>query len=185
MSGPLVYIMGPSGSGKDTLLRLLPHYLQARIAQRTITRPASDEPSRHMPLAEFEAHAASGGFALQWRSHGLAYGIDREIDGWLAQGQIVIINGSREYLALALERYPELLAISIAVDPAVLATRLRQRGRETEAEIQGRLARAQTPFLLPANCRHAIVTNNGEPDAAARTLAAVISGSFAASSNAA
>ncbi len=51
----------------------------------------------------------------------------------------------------------QLLPLVLQVSPAVLAARLRQRGRESEADIQRRLTRAAEP--LPAHC-HAL-NNDG------------------------
>lgn len=175
----LVYLMGPSGSGKDTLLGLLPQLLPAgarvRIARRSITRPADGEASEAVTPDEFRRRAASGEFVLHWHSHGLSYGIGREIDTWLAQGDIVIVNGSREYLPSAHARYPGLTAVSITVDPHALTDRLRGRGRESEAGIQARLARAHASFAVPAGCRHLLIANDDAPIVAARALAALVS----------
>lgn len=55
-----------------------------------------------------------------------------EIDLWLHAGFDVVANGSRAHLALARERYGEVLVpICLAVSPPVLRQRLEQRGRET------------------------------------------------------
>lgn len=176
----LIYLMGPSGSGKDTLLRLLPGVLppqaRVRIAQRCITRPARDEASCYLAAEVFDHRAARGGFALHWRSHGLAYGIGIEIEEWLALGDRVVVNGSREYLAQAHARYPGLIAVNITVRTELLAQRLRARGREDEQDIQARLARAQAPFPLPARCRYVDIANDAAPAVAAQALARVIIG---------
>jgi ribose 1,5-bisphosphokinase len=92
-------------------------------------------------LAEFEAREQAGAFAMSWRANGLAYGIPGHIDDCLASGQDVLVNGSRAYLAQARQRYPDLLALLLTVDLAVLRQRLLARGRETQMEIEARLAR--------------------------------------------
>ncbi|MGK4924819.1 phosphonate metabolism protein/1,5-bisphosphokinase (PRPP-forming) PhnN [Bordetella hinzii] len=174
----LIYLMGPSGSGKDTLLGLLPALLppqfRVRIAQRCVTRPARDEASCYLPAEAFDHRAARGGFALHWKSHGLAYGIGIEIEDWLALGDRVVVNGSRQYLAQAHARYPGLTAVNITVRAELLAQRLRARGREGEHDIQARLARAQAPFALPARCRYVDIANDAAPAVAAQALARVI-----------
>ncbi|WP_454726008.1 MULTISPECIES: phosphonate metabolism protein/1,5-bisphosphokinase (PRPP-forming) PhnN [Cupriavidus] len=175
----LVYLMGPSGSGKDSLLRALHERLgpgeRVVIAHRYITRASgADEASVAITPAEFARRAALGCFALQWDSHGLRYGIGTELDHWLAQGLCVVVNGSREYLAHAHARYPGLHAVQIGVQPAVLAQRLRQRGREDEADIARRLARAAAPFAVPAGCRFTEIDNSGELETAARRLLEIV-----------
>ncbi len=149
MSGRLIYLMGPSGSGKDSLLNAARERLAERgcvIARRVITRSAEavGEEAIALTAAEFEVQEAAGAFALSWRANGLAYGIPRQIDDWLAAGQDVLVNGSRGHLAQARQRYPELLAILLQVDEAALRQRLQARGRESAEQIEARLARSRS-----------------------------------------
>lgn len=149
MQGRLIYLMGPSGSGKDSLLQAARAPLEehgCRFARRVITRSAESvgEDALGVSLAEFERLEGEGGFALSWRANGLAYGIPREIDDWLASGQDVLINGSRAHLETARQRYSDLLAILLQVDEAVLRQRLLTRGRETPEQIEQRLARSRS-----------------------------------------
>lgn len=146
----LIWLIGPSGSGKDSLLNALrdtpPQGLM--IAHRYITRAANAGGENHVALtaAEFSRRAALGLFAVSWQAHGFHYGIGSEIDLWLARGQNVLVNGSRLHLAQAQARYgDQLLPLCLTVSPAVLAARLHQRGRENEAEIARRLERAMQP----------------------------------------
>ena len=153
MPGRLIYLMGPSGSGKDSLLQAARVPLEAygcRFARRVITRSAESvgEDAIGVSYAEFERLEAEGAFALSWRANGLAYGIPREVDDWLGAGQDVLINGSRGHLEIARQRYPRLLAIVLQVDEAVLRQRLLVRGRETPEQIEQRLARSR---VLQAN----------------------------------
>ncbi|MNJ62129.1 Ribose 1,5-bisphosphate phosphokinase PhnN [compost metagenome] len=53
----------------------------------------------------------------------------------------MLVNGSRAYLREARHRYPQLLGLLLTVSPDVLRQRLLQRGRESLAEIEARLAR--------------------------------------------
>ncbi|WP_341304929.1 phosphonate metabolism protein/1,5-bisphosphokinase (PRPP-forming) PhnN [Pseudomonas sp. TMP25] len=164
MSGRLIYLMGPSGSGKDSLLEAARERLVARdcvITRRVITRSAESvgEDAIGVSPAEFDQQEAAGGFALSWRANGLAYGIPRQIDDWLAAGQDVLVNGSRGYLPTARARYPELQAILLQVDEAALRQRLQARGRESAEQIEARLARSRElqplPRLSGDDCRDA------------------------------
>ncbi|WP_457980953.1 phosphonate metabolism protein/1,5-bisphosphokinase (PRPP-forming) PhnN [Ectopseudomonas composti] len=148
MQGRLIYLMGPSGSGKDSLLQAARAPLEARgcrFARRVITRSAESvgEDALGVTPAEFERLEGEGAFALSWRANGLTYGIPREIDDWLSAGQDVLINGSRGHLDAARQRYPQLLAVLLQVDEAVLRQRLLARGRETPEQIEQRLARSR------------------------------------------
>lgn len=147
MAGRLIYLMGPSGSGKDSLLDAIRQPWQqrgGRIARRVITRSAEavGEEAHAVTPERFDLLDAQGAFAMCWRANGLAYGIPCEIDAWLEAGQDVLVNGSRSYLPDARRRYPSMLAILLSVRPDVLRQRLVARGRENPAEIEQRLARS-------------------------------------------
>jgi len=155
----LIYIMGPSGSGKDSLMaeaRLrLPAEAPVVFAHRYITRPADAGGENHVALSrdEFELRLSRGLFALSWESHGFAYGIGREIDIWMEAGLSVVVNGSREALSRFAVAYPELLPVLVDVPEEILRQRLGARGREDAGEIKARLARAhmavtETPALV-------------------------------------
>ncbi|SDH29408.1 phosphonate metabolism protein/1,5-bisphosphokinase (PRPP-forming) PhnN [Roseospirillum parvum] len=150
--GRLVYVVGPSGAGKDSLLGALAGRLETSgekappitIAHRYITRPAGAGGEAHVALspADFARRRAAGAFCLDWQSHGLSYGVGVEVESWLAGGLWVVVNGSRGHLAAALGRFPDLMLVVVRVAPAELKRRLLTRGRETAEEIAERLARA-------------------------------------------
>ena len=164
--GTLFYLVGASGSGKDSLLegcrRQLPAQLRCCIAHRYITRAADAGGENHIHLSEAEFHLREelGLFAMSWHSHGYHYGIGNEIDAWLDSGANVLINGSREYLPRAMAMYDELVPVLVDVDADKLRQRLIKRGRETPEEIECRLARhAEMVALMPSDTLH--VSNNG------------------------
>ncbi len=162
--GKLFYVIGPSGSGKDSLMRYARERLAgnpwAVFAHRYITRPVELQGENHVALTEreFDGRLAAGLFAMHWTSHGLRYGIGREINLWLAKGCHVVMNGSREYLDEARRCYPELIAVLVTVSPAVLEARLRERGRETDEQINRRLDRAK--HFPQAGGRVEVIENN-------------------------
>ena len=146
MSGRLIYLIGPSGSGKDSLLDAARTRLAergCRIVRRVITRSAEavGEAALGVSQQQFAEMQAQGAFALSWQANGLAYGIPQEIDEWLAVGDDVLVNGSRGHLPQTRERYPDVLVVLLTVDQAVLRQRLLARGRESVAEIDQRLTR--------------------------------------------
>jgi len=146
MDGKLIYLMGPSGSGKDSLIEAARVPLRAfncEIMRRVITRSAEavGEDAIGVTPEEFERRLQAGDFSLAWRANGLAYGIPIEMDEWLHAGRNVLVNGSRANLRQALERYPALLPILLTVKDDVLRERLLRRRRETSEQIEARLAR--------------------------------------------
>ncbi|WP_323117837.1 phosphonate metabolism protein/1,5-bisphosphokinase (PRPP-forming) PhnN [Burkholderia alba] len=176
-AAPLVYVMGPSGAGKDALLA----YARARLrheriafAHRYITRTGSDH-ENHIALndEEFAARSALGLFALEWTSHALRYGVGIEIDAWLAKGCTVVVNGSRAYLPFALARYPQLRVVHIDAAPHVLAARLATRGRETADQVRARLER-KVAWTAPAGAAIASIDNSGALDDAGQALVALL-----------
>ncbi|PMR74346.1 ribose 1,5-bisphosphokinase [Billgrantia endophytica] len=140
----LVYLMGASGVGKDTLLDAArvrhPEWL---VAHRYVTRASgATENSVALSPEEFEARRRSGLFCLSWTAHELDYGLGIELEAWLARGATVLVNGSRNALPLARQRLGDaLLPVVITAPETVLRGRLRQRGRESDAQIEARLAR--------------------------------------------
>lgn len=146
MFGRLVYLMGPSGSGKDSLIEAARGALKAlgvTTVRRVITRSAEavGEEADGVSSQIFAERQARGDFAMHWQANGLRYGIPASIDATLAAGGHVLVNGSRAYLPQALSRYPDLLPIVLRVDDAALRRRLVARGRESSADIDQRLAR--------------------------------------------
>lgn len=159
----LIWLMGASGSGKDSLLNALREQAPEgmMVAHRYITRPANAGGENHIALSEIEflRRRAKGLFAIDWQAHQHYYALGIEIDLWLAQGIDVVVNGSRLHLQHARQRYRgQLLPICLQVSPAVLAQRLRQRGRESEQDIALRLARARE--MPPEHCLS--LSNDGE-----------------------
>ena len=170
MAGRLIYLIGPSGSGKDSLLDgARPRLAErgCRVVRRVITRSAEavGEAAQGVSPAQFAALETAGAFALSWRANGLCYGIPKEVDDWLAAGEDVLVNGSRAHLAQTRERYPTLLVLLLTVDQAVLRQRLVARGRESLADIDARLARnAQfTAELIAGNGAGLFVLDNSGP----------------------
>ncbi|VVP96363.1 Ribose 1,5-bisphosphate phosphokinase PhnN [Pseudomonas fluorescens] len=170
MAGRLIYLIGPSGSGKDSLLDAARPRLAergCRIVRRVITRSAEavGEAAQGVSPEQFAALQADGAFALSWQANGLSYGIPKAIDDWLAAGDDVLVNGSRAHLAQTRERYPTSLVLLLTVDQAVLRQRLIARGREALVDIEARLARNArfTADLITGNGAGLFVLDNSGP----------------------
>ena len=174
MTGRLVAIVGPSGAGKDTLMAaLVAARPEIALVRRAITRPAEAGGEDHIPMteAEFEAARAQGAFLVDWAAHGLRYGIPIRALEQVAQGGLVIFNGSRAALKAARAAFPALEVVMITAPAPVLAARLAARGRESEADIRARLART-TPDV-PEGAR--VVVNDATLAEGVARLAAALS----------
>ncbi len=175
MKGRLFAVVGPSGAGKDTLIdaarSACPDLV---IVRRVITRPASagGEDYEGVSLFEFTARKVNGGFALDWKAHGLCYGIPAEALAQRQAGRDVLFNGSRAALDAAAARFSDLTVIRVTAPSAVLMDRLLARGRETRDEIAQRISRAS--YDIPAGLHVIDVVNDGPLEiATARFLAAL------------
>lgn len=145
--GCFIAIVGPSGSGKDTLI----NWLKARLAgspdvmfaRRTVTRAADGATEDHDALDReaFAMAEEAGRYAVCWEAHGLRYGIPAETLHHVEKGGVAIANGSRRALGEIGAVFGNLLVVSLSVERHVLALRLAGRGRETAKEIERRLAR--------------------------------------------
>ena len=165
-------IVGPSGAGKDTLIRgALAARPDLRLVRRVITRPtaAGGEDFDGVSPEEFARRQVHGDFALTWEAHGLSYGIPK--DQVTGPGD-VIFNGSRAALPEAVRAFPCLQVILVTAPDIILAARLAARGRETAEDIRQRLSRAA--FVMPDGIGFQTVVNDTTPEiGTARLLAAL------------
>lgn len=151
---PLVYVMGPSGAGKDSVLAGVRAALgpgeRIAVAHRYITRPnvAGDEGHVSVSSAEFSGRASAGLFAYKWSAHGCEYGIGIEVEAWRRAGFLVVVSGSRAHFSTLSE---EVVPVLITADPGTLRRRLAARGRDDSVSIVRRLQREVAidhPLLL-------------------------------------
>lgn len=176
--GLLVAIVGPSGSGKDTVIRWLRDHAEAEacldFVQRVITREddGGHEDSLAISTADFLAEAASGAFAVSWQAHGLRYGLPASCLDAVERGRTVIVNGSRHALPSIHAVFARMLVIRIEVERGELQRRLLQRGRENGEEIMQRLTRPDIAFADGLDV--VTVDNSGPVERAGRAVLAAI-----------
>ena len=173
-------VVGPSGSGKDTLIGLARNALandtRFIFPRRVITRDAQADAEDHdtMDLAAFERAEAAGEFALSWGAHGLRYGIAAKSLAALDQGHTAIINVSRHVIGAAENLGYRVTVLSVVCDPTLLAERIAKRGRETAEEIAKRLKREAPIHVTTA--RLIEIRNETRPeDVSAAFIDAIIS----------
>lgn len=171
--GRLILVVGPSGAGKDTLIDVARARLAGRadihFARRLVTREAGAGEA-HGTLSEADFAARRDRFALCWDAHGLSYALGEDVRDWLEAGHTVIANGSRAALPVARARFARVAVVHVTAPPDVRARRLAARGRESEADILQRLARAPALDTTP----DLEIVNVGTADEGGARLAAFV-----------
>ncbi len=177
-SGRLIYLMGASGSGKDSLLA----FARARlggdhdlvIAHRYITRPPELGHENYVSLSEgeFALRSKKGLFLFAWTAHGLSYAVGQEVNLWLATGLAVVVSGSRQNFIESVKNWPNILPILIEAPIETLSHRLHNRNRETAAEIEQRLERV-TAFDV-AHAALVTIDNSGSLERSGQQLTEVL-----------
>lgn len=174
--GRLVLVVGPSGAGKDTLLRL------ARAAcaddhdivfpRRVVTRASSaDEDNIALSPDEFARARDHGDFAVHWDAHGHSYALPLEINDDIRAGRAVVVNVSRTVIAALRGTYANVIVVAITAPPDVLAQRLAARARHSDGNIADRLARSVDDASANADVT---ILNAGSADYHSRHLLRVI-----------
>ncbi|GLR99328.1 MULTISPECIES: phosphonate metabolism protein/1,5-bisphosphokinase (PRPP-forming) PhnN [Bradyrhizobium] len=174
--GRLVLVVGPSGAGKDTLLRLA----QAACAddpdiifpRRVVTRESSaDEDNIAVSQEEFRRVREHGDFAVHWEAHGHFYALPLEINDDIRAGRAVVANVSRTVIAALRRAYVNVVVVAITAPPDVLAQRLAARARHSDGNIAERLSRSVDDASVRADVT---ILNAGSADYHGRQLARVI-----------
>jgi len=169
--GYWVMVCGPSGAGKDSVLdwarAALDGHDRIRFARRMVTR-ATHASCDHeeSSVTAIQALERSGGLAWYWQAHGLHYGVRAEYAGQVAEGHIVVVNGSREH-AGTLGGRPDVRCVMVTAPSSVLNQRLQRRGREDEI---GVLLRMQRNMLLPQPPADLIIINEAGLEKAGQEL---------------
>lgn len=145
--GRLVLVVGPSGAGKDTLLRLAQAACvddhEIVFPRRVVTRASSaDEDNIALSPDEFARGREHGDFAVHWDAHGHSYALPLEINDDIRAGRAVVVNVSRTVIAALRQTYANVVVVAITAPPDVLAQRLAARARHSDGNIADRLARS-------------------------------------------
>ena len=178
MKGKLFLVVGPSGVGKDSILdgarSLLANDPNFVFARRVITRDAAagGEDFQAVSPDAFARMQASGGFFASWRAHDLSYGLPASLLEDLRQGRHVVANASRKALPEIVAVWDNSILVEISASPQTIAKRLRQRGRECEADIAARLSR-ETP-VYPEGIEVISIANDASLDAAVTGFVAAL-----------
>lgn len=177
----LIYTLGPSGAGKDSLLTWLkdrlPPQAPVHFARRVVDRVAGAQGEQHESVTpqQFEQLRDAHAFALHWKANGHQYGIRHVELATQPNPHWVLVNGSRAYLPQALALFPTLAVLHITASAEVLRTRLVARQRENTAAIEARVQRS-IDWQAPAGCHLLQIRNDTTLDAAGQQLLQALAG---------
>ena len=174
--GRLVLVVGPSGAGKDTLLRLAQAACiddsDVVFPRRIVTRESSaDEDNVALGPDEFRLAREQGEFAMSWDAHGHSYALPLVINDDIRAGRAVVVNVSRTVIAALRQAYANVVVVAITAPPDVLAQRLAARARHSDGNITERLARSVDDAAAQADVT---ILNAGSADYHGRQLVRVI-----------
>lgn len=147
-----ILVVGPSGAGKDTLLRAARDYFKSEkmigFAKRCITRPPdANEDNYYVNELGFTILEKSSYFISTWRAHGNCYGIPRNqlSTGFEEESKIVSISRS------AIQDFEQAcnnpVTLIVTASKEKLEQRLLTRGRESVNKVRERLQHADKPVV--------------------------------------
>lgn len=139
MDTKIVLIVGPSGAGKDTLIKESKKYLEdVNFVDRYITRkPDFNEANFYLDEYAFELLKHNSFFISSWQAHENFYGISKNS----IKNALNIISISRTKVRDFEKLYENVYTINITVPKDVLEKRLNKRNREDKKERVSRLNR--------------------------------------------
>ncbi len=164
--GRLIVVVGPSGAGKDSILKAAQtHFAQTpRVAfvRRIITRECDPASEVHDSVSEVQFHQMqrSGEFSVWWHANDLHYALPASVNAEIANGKLLVANGSRGAVDDIRSKFKQLTIVNISVAEEVLAARLERRSRESTQQIQARLQRNKT--MAPLQGPDVVTINNSE-----------------------
>jgi len=150
----VILVVGPSGAGKDTLLRMAREHFAAiptlGFARRYITRPPGvDEDNYYVDEVGFSFLEKAAFFVSSWRAHRNCYGVPRhEINqnNGRETRKTVITSVSRSSIADFERACKTPITILVTARLEILEKRLLSRGRESAEKVKSRLQRAHKPL---------------------------------------
>lgn len=139
--GNVFLFSGPSGSGKDTILKqIFARYPDLKFSISSTTRawrePSDDEKYNFLTNEEFEAGIAADGFLEYAEYCGKYYGTPAApIEEWRNEGYDVVIECEVQGALQIMEKLSDLTSVFI-IPPSIEVLRKRLTGRQTESAEQ-------------------------------------------------
>jgi guanylate kinase len=182
--GKLVLVVGPTGSGKGTLIehiqKLYPEIIFPVACTTRAMRPGDVEGREFFFVTkeEFERRIAIGDF-LEWAQYGgNYYGSPKDgVLPYLAEGKILVdeldVQGARQVKAII----PSDQLATIFIDAGLwddLQRRVRARAPITEAELEKRKQRYEDEMSFKDEATYVVKNPEGEIEQAKQDLAKIV-----------
>lgn len=163
---PILIISGPSGVGKDSIIREIekidPKY------QRMVTctsRPKNEQEVEgddyfFLSKSQFESYIKDGAFVEWTMTHGHYYGsLTRELNRLTDLGKIIIMPADVKGLLSFKQKYKKVLSVFIKTDSIDdLITRIKKRHRDfSEADLKVRMKTAEYELTMAKNYDYVVV----------------------------
>lgn len=185
MKGKLILIVGPSGSGKGTLLAHVRETFPTLVFPTTWTtrtpRPGeeagtagSGKKYRFVSEEEFKTHVAEGGF-IEWARYGSnSYGTPlSEVVEPLSRGEDVVQELEMQGVEQLRAKIPEDQLVVIFIDAGSwdeLKRRILDRGEMSEDELEKRRMRFEEEQVFKATANYIIQNPFGKVEEAKKEL---------------
>lgn len=141
VKGDVFLFSGPSGSGKDTILKeVFKRYPELKFSISTTTRakrdPSDDEKYNFISKEAFEQGIQAGAFLEHAQYCGNYYGTPAApIEAWQKEGCDVVVECEVQGALQIMKSLPEVVSIFI-MPPSVAVLKKRLSGRQTETQEQ-------------------------------------------------
>lgn len=162
-------ISGPSGSGKTTICRQIANDRDWYYSVSHTTRPKRENEVNgrdyfFVTTAEFQKLIDKKEFYEWAKVYGNFYGTSqRLIEEKLNKGQSVILDVDTQGAAQIKKKFPEAILVFVDVPGLeVLRQRLVTRGKDSQAEIEGRLQHAASEMAKKKQYDHVVLNDDLE-----------------------
>lgn len=186
-AGRLFLISGPSGSGKDTILKdFFQKHPEAVFSISTTTRAKRDsrdnEKYHFISREDFEKAIASDEFLEYAEYCGNYYGTPKgPIENWISEGKDVFVEVETVGAQKIMEELPELVSIFI-MPPSVEVLKKRLAGRKTESSEQAEKRIKEAVREMSAAINYDFVIINDRLEDAAELFESIITADHARTS---